>query len=218
MRAAGAVMVILGLTGSIAMGKTTAAGMLRYLGLPVHDSDAAVHRLLGRGGRAVAPIAKAFPGTVKDGAVDRKALGERVFSDPEALKRLEAIVHPLVREVQTKFLKRAAARRREIVVLDVPLLFETGGDKLCDATIVVSAPAFLQRARVLARGGMTREKLDSVLARQMSDAEKRRRADFVVPSGLGRAVTLRRLKDIVTLIRRGHPASAGEPVNMSRGD
>mgnify|MGYP002630767901 CR=1 FL=1 len=194
-------MIILGLTGSIGMGKTTAAGMLRYLGLPVYDSDAAVHRLLGQGGRAVAAIGKAFPGVVEDGAVNRKALGERVFGDPEALKNLEAIVHPLVREVQESFLKRAAARREKIVVLDVPLLFETDGDDVCDAVIVVSAPRFLQEARVLARGGMTRERLAAVLARQLSDSEKRHRADFVVPSGLGRALTLRRLKEIVTLFR-----------------
>ncbi len=194
-------MIILGLTGSIGMGKTTAAGMLRYLGLPVYDSDAAVHRLLGQGGRAVAAIGKAFPGVVEDGAVNRKALGERVFGDPEALKNLEAIVHPLVREVQESFLKRAAARREKIVVLDVPLLFETDGDDVCDAVIVVSAPRFLQEARVLARGGMTRERLAAVLARQLLDSAKRHRADFVVPSGLGRALTYRRLKEIATLLR-----------------
>jgi dephospho-CoA kinase len=194
-------MVILGLTGSIGMGKTTAAGMFRYLGLPVYDSDAAVHRLLGQGGRAVAAIGQAFPGVVEDGAVNRKALGERVFGDPAALKKLEAIVHPLVRKVQEDFLKRAAARREKMVVLDVPLLFETHGDDVCDAVIVVSAPRFLQEARVLARGGMTPERLAAVLARQVSDSEKRRRADFVVPSGLGRALTLRRLKEIVTLFQ-----------------
>ncbi|NQU69646.1 MAG: dephospho-CoA kinase [Rhodospirillales bacterium] len=194
-------MIILGLTGSIGMGKTTAAGMFRYLGLPVYDSDAAVHRLLGQGGRAVAAIGKAFPGVVEDGAVNRKALGEKVFGDSAALKKLEAIVHPLVRKVQEDFLKRAAARREKMVVLDVPLLFETDGDEVCDAVIVVSAPRFMQEARVLARGGMTREKLAAVLARQMPDSEKRRRADFVVPSGLGRALTLRRLKEIVTLLQ-----------------
>jgi dephospho-CoA kinase len=194
-------MVILGLTGSIGMGKTTAAGMFRYLGIPVYDSDAAVHRLLGPGGDAVAAIDKIFPGVVEDGAVNRKALGERVFGNPDALKKLEAIVHPLVRRVQENYLKRAAARREKIVVLDVPLLFETHGDEVCDIVIVVSAPRFLQEARVLARGGMTREQFEAVLARQVSDLEKRRRADFVVPSGLGRALTLRRLKEIVTLVQ-----------------
>lgn len=193
-------MVILGLTGSIGMGKTTAAEMLRTLGLPVYDSDVTVHRLLGKGGRAVAAIGEAFPGVINDDAVNRKALGERVFGDPEALKMLEAIVHPLVRKAQETFLKRAAAQRRKMVVLDVPLLFETDGDEVCDAVVVVSAPRFLQKARVLARTGMTREKLSGVLARQMSDFEKRRRADFVVPTGLGRALTLRRLKQIVTLL------------------
>ena len=199
-------MVILGLTGSIGMGKTTAAGMFRTLGVPVYDSDAVVHRLLGPGGDAVAAIGQAFPRVVVDGAVDRMALGERVFGDPDALKILESIVHPLVRRARGKFLKAAAARQEKIVVLDFPLLFETDGEEVCDAVIVVSAPRFLQEARVLARGGMTREKLAGVLARQMPDSEKRRRADFVVPSGLGRAVTLRRLKQIVTLFRSGKPA------------
>jgi len=193
-------MVILGLTGSIGMGKSTAAAMFRQMGIRVYDSDASVHRLLGQSGRAVPAIVAAFPGVVEDGAVNRKALGEQVFGDADALKKLEAIVHPLVRRVQEDFIKRAAARREKIVVLDVPLLFETDGDEVCDAVIVVSAPCFLQQARVLARGGMTKEKFDAVLARQMSDLEKRRRADFVVPSGLGRAVTLRRLKEIVTLV------------------
>mgnify|MGYP003956742711 CR=1 FL=1 len=200
-------MMVLGLTGSIGMGKSTAARMFRQMGVRVYDSDASVHRLLSRGGRAVPAIEAAFPGVVEDGAVNRKALGEKVFGDADALKRLESIVHPLVRRVQEEFLKRAAARRENIVVLDVPLLFETDGDEVCDAVIVISAPRFLQRARVLARGGMTREKLDAVLARQMSDQEKRRRADFVVPSGLGRAVTLRRLKEIVTLVLRNDAVS-----------
>ncbi len=194
-------MVILGLTGSIGMGKTTAAGMFRYLGIPVQDSDAVVHHLLGPGGGAVAKIDTAFPGVVEDGAVNRKTLGERVFGDPDALKALEVIVHPLVRQARGKFLKRTAARRQRIVVLDFPLLFETDGEEICDVIVVVSAPRFLQEARVLARSGMTREKLDGVLARQMSDSEKRRRADFVVSTGLGRAVTLRRLKQIVTLVQ-----------------
>lgn len=199
-------MVILGLTGSIGMGKSTAAAMFRQMGIRVYDSDASVHQLLAQGGRAVPAIDGAFPGVVQDGAVNRKALGEKVFGNADALRQLEAIVHPLVHRVQEKFLKRAAARREKIVVLDVPLLFETDGDEVCDAVIVVSAPRFLQQARVLARGGMTKEKFDAVLARQMSDLEKRRRADFVVPSGLGRAVTLHRLKEIVTLVLNNDPA------------
>jgi dephospho-CoA kinase len=193
-------MVILGLTGSIGMGKSTAADMFRKLGVPVHDSDAEVHRLLAPGGRAVAPVETAFPGTIVDGGVDRARLGQRVFADAAALARLEAIIHPMVAEVRNRFLARCAARRVALVVLDIPLLFETGNDRSCDATVVVSAPRFLQQARVLARAGMTRRKLADILARQMPDADKRRRADFVVPSNLGRAVTLRRLKEIVRLL------------------
>ncbi len=195
-------MIILGLTGSIGMGKSTAAGMFRDLRVPVHDSDAEVHRALAPGGRAVAPVEAAFPGVAVDGGVDRARLGERVFANPEALARLEAIIHPMVAEVRARFLARCAARRAALVVLDIPLLFETGNDRYCDATVVVSAPRFLQEARVLARPGMTRETMAGILARQMPDAEKRRRADFVVPSNQGRAVTLRRLKDIVKLLAK----------------
>ena len=208
-------MVILGLTGSIGMGKSTAANMFRRLGVPVYDSDAAVHTLLGPGGAAVAEIAKVFPDAVRDGAVDRQKLGKRVFGDPDALKQLEGIVHPRVRQVETRFLKRASARREALVVLDIPLLFETGGEDRCDATVVVSAPTFLQRQRVLARAGMTQEKLDGVLARQMPDAEKRRRADFVVPTGMGRRVTWDRLQRIVADLRAARgtkwPPSAYPP-------
>lgn len=194
-------MVILGLTGSIGMGKSTAAGMFRRLGVPVYDSDAAVHVVLGKGGAAVPEIDAAFPGVVVDGAVDRDLLGKRVFGDSAALARLEAIVHPLVRAVQDRFLRRCAARGAQLVVLDIPLLFEVALYVRCDATIVVSAPPFIQAARVLARPGMTREKFDGILARQMPDAEKRRRADFVVPSNRGKGETLRRLTGIVTLAR-----------------
>ena len=198
-------MIVLGLTGSIGMGKSTASAMFRRMGIPVYDSDASVHVVLGKGGAAVGPIGAAFPGVVVDGAVDRQALGKRVFGDDAALKSLEAIVHPLVRRVQDDFLKRCAARRCPLVVLDIPLLFEVRLDIRCDAAIVVSAPAFIQAARVLARPGMTREKFDGILARQMPDAEKRRRADFVVSTGCGRRPTLNRLREIVTLLsgRRG---------------
>jgi dephospho-CoA kinase len=190
-------MIVIGLTGSIGMGKTTAAAMLRRLGVPVHDSDAAVHRLIGRGGRAVGRIAKAFPGVVKDGAVDRAALGARVFGDPAALKRLEAILHPMVADEKGRFLRRWAGRRRKAVALDVPLLFETKGDRQCDATILVSAPASVQATRVLRRPGMTRARLAEIRARQMPEAEKRRRASDIVPTGLGYRLTLRRLTEIV---------------------
>ena len=198
-------MIVLGLTGSIGMGKTTAAGMLRRLGCPVHDSDAAVHALLGRGGAAVPAVAAAFPGTVRDGAVDRAALGARVFGDTEALRRLEAIIHPAVRASQARFLAACARRGVRIAVLDIPLLFESGAEVRVDAVAVVSAPRQVQRARVMARPGMTEAKFRSILARQMPDAEKRRRADFVVPTGLGRAATLKALRRIVTILagRRG---------------
>ncbi len=195
-------MMIVGLTGSIGMGKTTAAGMFRRLGVAVYDSDAAVHGLLARGGAAVADVEAAFPGVVADGAVDRAALRRRVFSDAAALRRLEAIVHPRVRRVQQTFLRRAAARGERLVVLDIPLLFEVGMADRCDAVVVVTAPAFLQRSRVLARPGMTAETLAGILANQLSDGGKRRRASFVVQTGLGRARTLRRLKSIVRLLSR----------------
>lgn len=185
---------MLGLTGSIGMGKSTAAALFRSLGLPVHDSDATVHKLFQKGGAAVAPILKRFPEAVADGAVDRAVLGKLVFGNPAALKDLEAIVHPLVRRERDRFLALQRRARRRAAVLDVPLLFETGGEEICDRIFVVSAPAFLQRQRVLARPGMTEERLSSILSKQMPDWEKRRRADFVLPTGLGRAVTTASIK------------------------
>ena len=195
-------MVILGLTGSIGMGKSTAAGMFRALRVPIHDSDAEVHRLLASGGGAVEPVEAAFRGVTSDGGIDRAVLRERVFGDAAALARLEAIIHPMVSDTRGHFLARCASRRVALVVLDIPLLFETGNDRYCDVTMVVTAPRFLQQARVLARPGMTPETLAGILARQMPDAEKRRRADFVVPSNLGRGATLRRLKEIVRLLAK----------------
>ncbi|MBI1206130.1 MAG: dephospho-CoA kinase [Azospirillum sp.] len=199
-------MVIVGLTGSIGMGKSTAAAMLRRLGVAVHDSDAVVHRLTRPGGAAVAAIAREFPGTVTGQTLDRRALGALVFGDRAALRRLEAILHPLVRRAESRFLREAARRRRPVVALDIPLLFETGGGGRVDAVIVVSAPGMVQTARVMARPGMTSEKLAGILARQLSDREKRRRADFVVPTGAGRRLTLQRLRRIVGSLRlmRGH--------------
>jgi dephospho-CoA kinase len=200
-------MIVLGLTGSIGMGKSTAAAMLRRLGVPVHDADAAVHRLLGPGGAAVGRVAAEFPGSeVTDERtgktrVDRAALGRLVFADPVALRRLEAILHPLVRAEECRFRRRMAARRHPLVVLDIPLLFESGGDRRCDVTLVVTAPLRVQRARVMARPGMTPERFAAILAKQMPDAEKRRRADFVVQTGLGRNMTLRRLAEIVRFLR-----------------
>lgn len=184
------------------MGKTTAAGLLRRLGVPVFEADREVHALLARGGAAVPMVAAEFPGLVTDGVVDRSALGQRVFADAQALADLEAILHPLVRRSEQRFLRAAALRRVPLVVLDIPLLLETGGERAVDAILVVSAPAFIQESRVFGRPGMTPERLQAVLGRQMADVEKRRRADFVVPTGMGRRETLRRLKGIVTLMRR----------------
>jgi dephospho-CoA kinase len=183
--------ILVGLTGSIGMGKSTAAQALKRLGLPVHDADAVVHRLLAPGGRAVAAVLAAFPDAgAPDGGIDRRKLGAQVFGDPAALKRLEAILHPLVGAAKRRFLAAAARRRRRMVVLDVPLLYETGGERACDAVLVVSAPRFLQRQRVMARPGMTLEKFRGILAKQMPDAEKRRRTPHVVPTGLGRRFSL----------------------------
>ncbi len=197
-------MVIFGLTGSIGMGKSTTATMLRRLGVPVHDADRAVHRLLGPGGAAAAAVAAAFgPGVLSGNGVDRRRLGARVFQDPAALLQLEGILHPLVRQVERRFLAAAARRRCRLVALDVPLLFETNGTRRVDATVVVSAPSFVQRARVLARPGMTADRLDGILKRQVSDRIKRRQADFVVRTGLGKARALRQLTRIVkVLVRR----------------
>jgi dephospho-CoA kinase len=172
---------VLGLTGSIGMGKSATAGIFRRLGVPVHDADAAVHRLYG--GRAAPLVEKAFPGTVIDGAVDRGRLGAAVLGDPARMRELEAIVHPLVREEEEAFLERAALAA--IAVLDIPLLFETGGEARCDAVLVVTAPASVQRERVLARPGMSEEKFQSILSKQMPDAEKRARAHFLVDTSRG---------------------------------
>ncbi|HJQ60327.1 MAG TPA: dephospho-CoA kinase, partial [Vineibacter sp.] len=178
-------MRVVGLTGSIGMGKSTATRLLRQMRVPVYDADAAVHAVQARGGEALPAIAAAFPGSVKDGALDRAALGAQVFADPAALRRLEAIVHPLVQARQRAFLKRHAARRTPIVVLDIPLLFEGNGHRRVDATMVVSAPYFLQKRRVLARPGMTEAKFLDIVRRQVPDRIKRHGADFVIPSNAG---------------------------------
>lgn len=190
-------MKILGLTGGVGMGKSTASAMLRRMGVPVYDADAAVHRMMGKGGIAVAAVAAAFPGVDRNGAIDRAALGRRVFGDDGAMKRLESIIHPLVRQDEARFLNAMRRRGAGLVVMDVPLLFESRRHERYDATMVVTAPAFLQRARVLARPGMTQARLAAIKGRQMADAEKRRRADFIVPSGLGRAITWRCLRRIL---------------------
>lgn len=173
-------MIIVGLTGSIGMGKSTVAAMFAEEGAPGFDSDAAVHALYAPGGAGVAPVEAAFPGVMKDGAIDRVALSARVVGNAEAIKRLEEIVHPLVRQAQMEFLQSQRDAGTEVVILDIPLLFEGSGAKFVDKTVVVSAPADVQRARVLARPGMSAEKFEAILARQMPDAEKRARADFVI--------------------------------------
>ena len=175
------------------MGKTTVAGALKAAGAAVYDADAAVHRLLGPGGAAVAAVLARFPdvgtGAGPERAVDRGTLGAQVFGDPDALAALEAILHPLVRAGERRFLAASQRRGCRLAVLDMPLLFETGGEARCDATLVVSAPDFVQRARVLGRARMTQERLAAILARQMPDGEKRRRADFVIRTGLDRRVS-----------------------------
>jgi dephospho-CoA kinase len=191
--------LLIGLTGSIGMGKTETAKMFASLGIPVYDSDAAVHRLYEPGGAAVAPIADAFPGTVQDGRVDRAALSKAVGGNEAAFKRLEAIVHPLVAAEQRKFME--GVRGADMVVQDIPLLFETGGHARMDAVVVVSAPAELQRARVLARAGMTPEKLDHILSRQMPDAEKRAKAHFVVETGKGLDHAFDQVKAVVAALK-----------------
>jgi dephospho-CoA kinase len=173
-------MLLIGLTGSIGMGKSTTARFFAEAGVPVHDADAVVHRLYD--GEAAAPIEAAFPGATEAGKVDRARLARRVLNDQAAMARLEAIVHPLVRESGTRFVADAAARGVRVIVLDIPLLFETGGEARVDAVVVVSVPAAVQRERVLRRADMTSAKLDSILAKQMPDGEKRRRAHFVVDS------------------------------------
>jgi dephospho-CoA kinase len=198
---------VLGLTGSIGMGKSATAAIFRRLGVPVYDADAAVHRLYG--GRAAAPIAQAFPGTVVDGSVDRAKLGAAVLGHPEKIAALEAIVHPLVREEERRFLRDAAAAGVPLAVLDIPLLFETGGEARCDAVLVVTADPAVQRERVLARPGMSEEKFGQILAKQMPDAEKRGRAHFRVDTGRGFASAEAQVRSIVR-------ALAGRPGRVLR--
>ena len=192
-------MIVLGLTGSIGMGKSTVSKMFRQLRVPVFDADAAVRRLQGPGGKALAGIEALFPGTTHAGGLHREKLGSHVFGNAEALGKLERLIHPLVGVEQQAFLRRHA--RHGLVVLDIPLLFEGEGWKKVDATVVVSAPARVQRARVLRRPGMTAAKFDAILAKQMPDAEKRALADFVIPTGLGLALTRATVRRLVACLR-----------------
>jgi dephospho-CoA kinase len=194
--------ILIGLTGSIGMGKSTTAAMFREAGVPVYDADAAVHDLYDEGGAAVGPVGDAFPGVVRDGKVDREALRQAVLGKPDELKRLNAIVHPLVGRDRTGFFEQAAAAGADMVVLDIPLLFETGGDANMDAVVVVSAPAAMQRERVLARPGMSPARLDAILAQQMADAEKRARAHFVVDTSKGLEPARAQVDEIIAAMRR----------------
>lgn len=191
-------MFVLGLTGSLGMGKSATAKMFAEEGVPVHDADAAVHRLYEA--EATPLIEAAFPGTTGGGKVDRDKLAQRVLGDAAAIKKLETIVHPLVRNSEEKFLVEAERKGAAVAVLDIPLLFETGGDNRCDAVIVVSAPSDVQRARVFERSGMTEQKFAAILAKQMSDAEKRKRADFVVDTSKGFDAARAQVRDILARV------------------
>lgn len=193
-------MIVLGLTGSIGMGKSTTAGMFRARGVPVFDADAAVHALYA--GPLATAVEATFPGTTVDGAVDRAALGRRVLGDAEALRRLEAIVHPAVRAAERAFLEDARAAGAAVAVLDIPLLYETGREADVDRVLVVGASPEIQRARVLARPGMTAEKFEAIVARQLPDAEKRRRADHVIDTGAGIAAAEAAVDALLAELRR----------------
>jgi dephospho-CoA kinase len=187
-------MRILGLTGSIGMGKSTAAAMLRRMGVPVHDADKVVHDLTRQGGKAIPAIKAAFPDLVSGDSLNRPELSRRAFNDPTVLHKLEQILHPLVRAEERRFLARQRARGERLVVLDIPLLYETRGENRCDAVLVVSAPRAVQLQRVLSRPGMSLAKLNGIERRQMPDAEKRQRADVVIPTGRGKRVTWEALR------------------------
>ena len=190
-------MKIIGLTGGMGMGKSTIAKAFRRAHIPVFDADATVHALQARGGRAVPAIGHAFPGTIRDGAVDRAALRAVAVPDPAAMQTLERILHPMVRAAEQAFLARARRAGRPLVVLDIPLLLETGGERRVDMVLVVSAPRSVQRARVRKRRRMTNAEIDTIIARQMPDAEKRRRADAIISTGLSRHHALRRLRRLI---------------------
>lgn len=195
-------MIILGLTGSIGMGKSATAGLFRDAGVPVYDADAAVHALYAEGGAAVAPIEEAFPGVTDRGAVDRQKLRTRVLDDADAMKRLERIVHPLAGEAQLDFRRQAKEQGAPFAVLDIPLLFETGGNNHCTYTLVVSAPPEIQKARVLARPGMTEDAFNAILSRQMPDADKRARADFILSTAHGFDFARDHVRAIIALMQR----------------
>ncbi len=193
-------MKVLGITGSVGMGKTTAAKAFARAGYPVFDADAAVHDLLANDKQTIAAVRRTFPGAIERGAIDRKALGALVFASPAALARLEKVLHARVRARQRQFVRDARRGGATLAVVDVPLLFETGGDKEVDAVLVVSAPAAVQRARVLARRGMTPARFKAMRARQWSDRDKRRHATYVVDTGAGRAMMVRQIRAILAIL------------------
>jgi dephospho-CoA kinase len=195
-------MITIGLTGSIGMGKSATAAMFAEEGCPVYDADAEVHKVYAKGGAGVEPVEAAFPGVAEDGAINRARLSERVVHDPEAFQRLNGIVWPLLGAARRAFFRQAEEDQVPIVVLDIPLLFETGGERNVDATVVVSAPADMQRARVLAREGMSEAKLDGILARQMADVEKRARAHFIVDTSRGFEAAREQVRAIVAALKR----------------
>lgn len=197
-------MIVLGLTGSIAMGKSRVANYLGRLGYPVFDADAEVHRLYAKGGAAVKPVGKMFPEAVKEGKVDRSTLGKLVFGNKESLAKLEAIVHPLVRKQEKKFLAAARRRKCNIAILETPLLFETGANSRCDKVAVVYAPPFIQTLRALRRPDMTLEKLQAIRSLQLPDWQKRKRADYVIYTGLDKGFTFAQVKAMVRNILEGN--------------
>ena len=190
-------MLLVGLTGSIGMGKSETAKMFAKLGVPVYDADAAVHALYDKGGAAVGPVGDAFPGVVVDGAIDREKLSKKVLHHPDEIKRLEKIVHPLVGEAQINFLKEAVESGAPMAVLDIPLLYETGGEARVDVVVVVSAPEHIQRTRVLDRPGMTEEKLEAILGKQVHDTVKREKADYIVETDKGLEHAFEQVKRII---------------------
>mgnify|MGYP001174312429 CR=1 FL=1 len=195
-------MIILGLTGSIGMGKTTASDNFRRLGLPVHSSDEAVHQMMSRDGEAFTIMSDMFPAAARKFGIDRKVIAQEAFSNRKILNKIEKVLHPLVIRREKLFLNHCARRRNKMVVLDVPLLFETGGENRCDGVITVSAPSYVQRQRVINRPSMTHDRLQYILARQVSDKEKKRRSDFVILTGLGKRFSFIQVQKIVSVTKR----------------
>jgi len=211
-------MIVLGVTGSIGMGKSTVSNMLKDMGIPVHDADATVHKLLAAGGAGVGPVGKLFPESVLQDAqgqdfIDRKTLGQIVFGDAAKKKALEQILHPMVQQDSAAFRAEMEQKGHKLVVFDIPLLFETGGEKRVDAVLVVTAPADVQKARVMARPGMTEERFAHVLAQQIPDAEKRARADYIVTTDISLDDTREQLKKIVDTIVPPQKPRAAPPTN-----